>query len=115
MDVILAVLLGVGSKFLIEVTGPKKAPFLNVFGEIQKLCYLVLDFKMFTLFSRIVFNPINPSKIIVNVLNFFIVNRRMVDQQVMSTQIRSHYLYWAEKVHNVIVLCGVLGTRNRDL
>ena len=41
---------------------------------------------------------------------------KKVDQQVISTQIRSHYLYWSEKVHNVIVrvLCGVLGTRNRD-
>ena len=35
---------------------------------------------------------------------------KKVDQQVMSTQIRSHYIYWAEKVHNVIVLFGVLGT-----
>ena len=55
------------------------------------------------------FIPLIPQKTIVNVLNFFFVNMKKVDQQVISTQIRSHYLYWAEKVHNVIVLCGVQG------
>ena len=50
-----------------------------------------------------------------NVLNFFILITWKLDQQVMSTQIWSHFIYWAEKVHIVIVLFGVLGTGNRDL
>ena len=43
-----------------------------------------------------------------NVLNFYDVYLKMVDQQVISVQDRWHYLYWTEKVHNVIVLSGFL-------
>ena len=52
--------------------------------------------------------PAIPQTTVINVLNFKDVYSKKVDQQVISVQDRSHYLYWTEKVHNVIVLSGFL-------
>ena len=52
--------------------------------------------------------PAIPLTTIINILSFNDVYSKKVDQQVISVQDRSHYSYWTEKVHNVIVLSGFL-------
>ena len=46
--------------------------------------------------------PAIPLTIIINILRSNNVYWKMVDQQVISVQHTSHYLYWTEMVHNVL-------------
>ena len=52
--------------------------------------------------------PAIPLTTIINILSFNNVYWKMVDQQVISVQHKSHYLYWTEKVHNVLYYRGFL-------